>query len=192
METEAPKKQRRGPGLVGHVLEMTLLEIAESGFDRLSIERVAARSGVNKTTIYRRWPTPRRLAEAALDHAADRGRPPDTGSLHEDLVQYLLRLHHVSNNPLAPALLRWRLGGVPPGEAQGDLQTRFARADIDTLSIFQRALERGELPPTTDLTLLRDAFVGLAHYLKVAGRIVPQTVVDLFLNGAKSDNRAGR
>lgn len=189
MASDTSQKQKRGPGLVRHVLHVTLLELAEAGFDRLSIERVATRSGVNKTTLYRRWPTPQRLAEAALDLVADGAPPPDTGSLREDLVQYLLRLNNAANHPLAPALLRWRLGGVPQGEEQGDLQKRFARADNEMLMMFQRALERGELPQTTNLYLLRDAFVGMAHYLEVAGAVEPQQVADLFLSGAKSDTQ---
>ena len=186
MESDTSPKQMRGPGLVRHVLQITLLEIAEAGLDRLTIERVATRSGVNKTTLYRRWPTPQRLAEAALDLVADAAPPPDTGSLREDLVLYLLRLHGASNHPLAPALLRWRLGGVPEGEAQADLQKRFARADDETLVMFQRARDRGELAQTANLQFLRDAFVGMAHYLEVAGAAEPQRIADLFLSGAMS------
>ena len=188
MDSETSPKQLRGPGLVRHVLEMTLLEIAEAGFDRLSIERVATRSGVNKTTLYRRWPTPQRLSEAALDLVADGAPAPDTGSLRGDLVQYLQRLHGASNHPLAPALLRWRLGGIPQGEPQSDLEKRFARADEETLVMFQRARDRGELPHTVNIDFLRDAFVGMAHYLEAAGAVEPQSVADLFLNGAMSQS----
>ena len=53
----APPVQVRGPRLVEKVLQVTLEEVGRVGFAALSVETVAALAGVNKTTIYRRWPT---------------------------------------------------------------------------------------------------------------------------------------
>lgn len=184
MQNQSEPKQRRGPGLVRHVMKIALLEIADGGFDRLSIERVATRSGVNKTTIYRRWPTPESLASAALDFAADGLAPPDTGTLKGDLAEYVLRLQRASANPLAPALLRFRLGGVPEGMTQDNLRVRFNKADNGAMLIFERARDRGELGPSTDLVLLRDAFVGMSHYLQVVATVEPERIAELFLSGA--------
>ena len=56
----APPKARvggRSARIVARVLETTLEVLGHEGFGRLRIEDVASRAGVNKTTIYRRWPT---------------------------------------------------------------------------------------------------------------------------------------
>ena len=69
------------------VLTATLELMVETGYDGLSVDAVAARAGVHKTTVYRRWPTKAALVAAA---AADRSEQlvpvPDTGSLVGDLT----------------------------------------------------------------------------------------------------------
>ena len=76
------RKQIRGDELVAKVFRATLAEVGRVGVEHLSIEEVAERADVNKTTIYRRWPTPEGLARAALACAAESNTsPPDTGSL---------------------------------------------------------------------------------------------------------------
>ena len=71
----------RSARVVADVLRVTLELIGEHGFAGLRVEDVAARAGVNKTTIYRRWPTRADLVVAALIELAtpptgDRDRPP--------------------------------------------------------------------------------------------------------------------
>src|SRR5262249_19597962 len=67
------------------VLAATAQLLAEGGYSSLSVERVAARAGVAKTTIYRRWPSKAELVFAAAIHPPERGDPPDTGTLAGDL-----------------------------------------------------------------------------------------------------------
>src|SRR5438094_8033869 len=71
------------------VLDAAFAELGEKGYGGLSIEAVAQRSGVAKTTVYRRWPTRNELVADALDSRSDRYEPvPDTGSLRGDLTQF--------------------------------------------------------------------------------------------------------
>ncbi|WP_134738489.1 TetR/AcrR family transcriptional regulator [Nocardioides sp. 503] len=73
----------------GLMLASTLDLVAERGYERLTVDEVAARTGKAKTTLYRRWPTKEALVLAAI---RDAGRPPeadalpDTGSLRADLL----------------------------------------------------------------------------------------------------------
>jgi AcrR family transcriptional regulator len=71
------------------ILASTLDLLAEHGYERLTLDEVAARTGKAKTTLYRRWATKEDLVLAAVRSA---GRPPeaetlpDTGSLRTDLI----------------------------------------------------------------------------------------------------------
>jgi AcrR family transcriptional regulator len=66
----------RHPATDGAILEATFRELVEVGYGGLSVEAVAAGSGVAKTTIYRRWPTKRDLVIAALAVEAPFAPPP--------------------------------------------------------------------------------------------------------------------
>lgn len=74
--------------------EATLDLIAEIGFEGTTVELIAERSGVSRTTIYRHWPDPSVLFLEAFDPTSvDRQPPPLTGDFRTDLDGYL---HHVA------------------------------------------------------------------------------------------------
>jgi AcrR family transcriptional regulator len=64
------RKQIRRNELVAKVFQATLAEVGRVGVEHLSIEEVAERADVNKTTIYRRWPTPEGLAHHVREAVA--------------------------------------------------------------------------------------------------------------------------
>ena len=83
--------RRRGEELYAAIFEATLAELA-AGYSRLAMERVAARAGASKASLYRRWPNRAELVVAALRHQY--GGPeltPDTGNLRDDLLALLRR-----------------------------------------------------------------------------------------------------
>src|SRR5258706_13847132 len=81
------RPQARGSPVVARVLRATIEELARIGYGALSIEEVANRAGVNKTTVYRRWPTKAELVRAALRSMGDdKVCQPATGSLRGDLL----------------------------------------------------------------------------------------------------------
>ena len=63
--------------------------VLDAGVDGFSVDEVARRSGVAKTTIYRHFPSAKELLVAALDRIMTAPPTPDTGSLREDLLEYL-------------------------------------------------------------------------------------------------------
>src|SRR5882757_10372604 len=64
--TEGVRVKGRAARVVSDVLIATAEELSRVGYSSLRVEDVAARSGVNKTTIYRRWPTKPELVGAAV------------------------------------------------------------------------------------------------------------------------------
>jgi len=83
------------------VLDATIVELGARGYEQLSMEAVAQRAQVHKTTVYRRWENKERLVVDALEAAADeRMEVPDTGDGAGDLVllAHAIRRTHGSGN----------------------------------------------------------------------------------------------
>src|SRR6266850_60153 len=76
--------------------------LRREGYARLTMERVAAESGVAKTTLYRRWPTKAALCmELYLDVAGRELRDPDTGDVASDLRHIADRVVHLQTRTVA-------------------------------------------------------------------------------------------
>ena len=87
--TEGLRVQGRSARVVDAVLKAVAEQLGLVGYAALRIEDVAARSGVNKTTIYRRWPNKHELVHAVLTESSYRMEVPDTGALRSDVHQML-------------------------------------------------------------------------------------------------------
>src|ERR1700712_3828040 len=87
--TEGVRVKGRAARVVTDVLHATAEELSRVGYAALRVEDVALRSGVNKTTIYRRWPTNPDPGGAPLRAVWEPPAVPDTGSLREDLIASL-------------------------------------------------------------------------------------------------------
>ena len=78
----------RGPKVRDAVLAATLAELADTGYAALTIENIARRARVHKTTIYRRWPDRESLVADVLGERIALDFPiPDAGSLQADLQE---------------------------------------------------------------------------------------------------------
>jgi AcrR family transcriptional regulator len=195
---ELKAKQVRGDRLVAKVLEATVVELSRSGLENISVESVAERAQVNKTTIYRRWPTPEKLVRAALLRVASESSVvPDTGTLRGDLSKLINMLRVVLASPHTHALIRMHLGGTMHGDlAALSLAIRHQK-DEQMKTIFVRAVERGELPPGTDIDLLYDTIVGAFFNFAVfrpdpASKARMEQAVDLILVGAENATRPAK
>src|SRR3954452_8735043 len=67
------------------ILDATLEVLADVGYDRLTMDAVAARAKASKATLYRRWTNKVSLVVEALQHQKGPNVVPDTGSLRNDL-----------------------------------------------------------------------------------------------------------
>jgi AcrR family transcriptional regulator len=129
--------------------------IAEVGYDRMTVDAIAARSGVSKPTLYRRWPggKPDLVADAIRERHAEAGPVPDTGSLRGDLLALvtiqtgrLLADVHLASGLLTQLRTSAELAAVMREHVIAEERGRW-----DT--VLERARARGELPagPVTPL-----------------------------------------
>ncbi|MFD4483044.1 TetR/AcrR family transcriptional regulator [Streptomyces sp. NPDC058471] len=163
-----------GPRRKQQIFDATLKALARDGFESMTIEGIAEESGVNKTTIYRWWPSKSALLGAALIDAPLMDLPmADTGHLRGDLEHLVDGLVRLLTTHPSGAVARSVLGAAvsDPGLAtyiQGFFADRLAREQ----SLIDRAVARGELPPGTDTMLLMDLLAG-AVWLRAVFRRQP-------------------
>ncbi|WP_371525661.1 TetR/AcrR family transcriptional regulator [Streptomyces sp. NBC_01283] len=163
-----------GPRRKQQIFDATLKALARDGFESMTIEGIAEESGVNKTTIYRWWPSKSALVGAALIDAPLMDLPmADTGHLRGDLEHLVDGLVRLLTTQPSGAVARSVLGAAvgDPGLAtyiQGFFADRLTREQ----SLIDRAVARGELPPGTDTMLLMDLLAG-AVWLRVVFRRRP-------------------
>ncbi|NUO99570.1 MAG: TetR/AcrR family transcriptional regulator [Nonomuraea sp.] len=161
----APRKQQE-------IFDATLRLVAERGYDGLTVEGVAERSGVNKTTIYRWWPSKAALLGAALVESDLLGfEPPDTGSLRGDLVALVEQARRLLTHPPASDVAVTALAAAvrhPELDARRFFADRFARERL----IFERAAGRGELRESADPMLIVDLLAG-AVWMRAVFRGLP-------------------
>lgn len=164
---ELPQQKVRGPRLVARILEAALAEIARVGYEKLSVEEVAQRAAVNKTTIYRRWPDGDALALAALEHGSTDGTMPDHGNLRDDLLDYARQVRAVCRTPAMLSLARLQLSGGLTGKVGEIVRARVEASACNSRGIFERAAARGELAAGADLDVLHDLALGSVQQVLV-------------------------
>ncbi|TDC93087.1 TetR/AcrR family transcriptional regulator [Actinomadura sp. 7K507] len=167
---QVPPPRRRPGGRTARirtqVLDAVLAELAEHGYDGLTMEAVATRAGVHRATVYRRWGDPGGLLADVLDAAGDDDwRPSDTGSLQGDLAALNdeIQTALTAQPPVVAALIAASFRSEKAAHAQQRLwEDRYARCEI----VVSRAVQRGELPPGTEARpLLIAATAPLYHRL---------------------------
>ena len=133
----------------------------ERGFEGFTIDAVAVHSGVAKTTIYRHFPGRHTLLIATLDAMIAPVPTPNTGSLHNDLLELFLQRLPIAEDPHLRLIV---MGLLNASATDPDLQ-RVAAAMKDQRTepirtIVQLAMGRGEIPTTTDVNLAIDVIEG--------------------------------
>jgi len=161
----------RDPEVDEAILSTALRMLAEAGYARLTMDLVATRAGVGKASLYRRFPTKERLVLAAIQHQHELERPgvPDTGSLHRDMLSYLRAL--IRHRETRADWLQALAGEVMVNpELAGVFRRQVAEGLLSGFHVIVgRAVDRGELPPGTDIDLLAMLPLALLHHLRLAG-----------------------
>jgi AcrR family transcriptional regulator len=129
--------------------------LAEAGYARVTMDATAARAGVGKAAIYRRFGSKAELLFAAAVHGMDIEPPPDSGSLRGDLRAMAGIIHNRLSGPAAREVTPALLAEMARDES---LAARFrstfiAREQRDLAAILERAERRGELPRALDPAL---------------------------------------
>ncbi|MFJ1846070.1 MULTISPECIES: TetR/AcrR family transcriptional regulator [unclassified Streptomyces] len=169
------RRPGRGPRAAEAIFDTTLRHLAKRGYSRLTIEAVAQDAGVNKTTIYRWWPSKPALLRAAMLHSRVLDVDiPDTGSLRGDLItlteQVIGLLTGGRTEPIARAMTSGT--GLPDDELTALTRDFFADRFSREQPVFTRAAARGELPENTDPMLVLDLIAG-AVWMRVLLRREP-------------------
>jgi AcrR family transcriptional regulator len=163
------------------VLGAVIEELADHGWDQVSVESVAQRAGVHKTTVYRRWGDKNTLVAEALKAAAEsRIQMPDTGDVALDLrglaraVQVLLSSREGAATTRALAGRSHDTAGV--GRV---LPILWAARRAQVEPIVERAVARGQLPAgTSPDDLMKHLTAPLFHRLLVTAEPLTQAHAD--------------
>ncbi|MFC7327028.1 TetR/AcrR family transcriptional regulator [Marinactinospora rubrisoli] len=193
-----PQRRMRPGGRSARVNEAVLAavldEIVESGYAKLSVEKVATRAQVHKATLYRRWANKEELVAEALLARAGRVVPtPDTGSLREDLRRLSHAIGAYLSSPSGQAVVRTLVsdaGQVPEiaVAVRAFWTERFARAGV----IVERGVERGELSPDTDVAFFIERLIApLFLRSLVTAEPIDAAYADRVIDALLEDRTAG-
>jgi AcrR family transcriptional regulator len=148
---KAPKRRdagrERGVRVIEAVLQHTLSELAAHGLESLSVSRVAQLAQLNKTSVYRRWPTKEALVAAALEGILQTvgGKLVDTGSLEGDLMELLSQVAALTSQATGKAIFRAALSeSVAPYVAKLAVKNLAQQTTSPVKQLVTRAKARGE------------------------------------------------
>ncbi|MBF6349020.1 TetR/AcrR family transcriptional regulator [Nocardia flavorosea] len=191
MAAESDARTNARPRRADAIFTATLELLADTGYEGLTMEAVAARAGVNKTTLYRWWKSKDEVLAAALTDSDLLAFPvPDTGSLRGDLLETIHSIHTLLTDPATAPIAAAVLAAAPRRPALTAIGRAFFadRAEREH-PIFRRATDRGELPEHADPRLIMDMLAG-AIWFRLFLRAEPvgdedlSAAVDLVLVGA--------
>jgi AcrR family transcriptional regulator len=184
----------RGQKVRAAVLAATLTELAENGYAALTVDNVARRSGVHKTTIYRRWKNRESLVtDTMTDLAATKVPFRDTGDIDTDLRTLARSFVTFLNSPTGKAIAAATLsdaGRIPEiaDAKRRFFEDRFRRAQ----PVIAGAIARGELPAGTDpAEIVRTLVAPIYLRLLVTAEPIDKTTADNAAKVALAAARAG-
>jgi AcrR family transcriptional regulator len=152
------------------ILAATVEILDEAGFEKLTVEAVAARAGAAKTAVYRRWPSKVPLVVEALTRSQPRFEAPDTGSLRTDMIA----LWHSATDGggryierLLPVVTTYLNTG---DDLMDVMRERYFRPRLQaTQAVIARAVARGEIRADADPELAFDLLFGPLAYRWLRG-----------------------
>jgi AcrR family transcriptional regulator len=174
------------------VLEATVDILSDVGVERTTIDEVAERSGVAKTTIYRHWPSKQALVAEAVHGCLDLPVVPDTGHLRSDLLACFDSMIRKSlDGRMGTMMLSLLDSAQRDPELDRILNGYLDQRRRPVRVVLERAVARGELPEGTDVDLLVTMLSGPLVYTKLVlrrplTRALVERVVDGVLGGAES------
>ncbi|HEY8472608.1 MAG TPA: TetR/AcrR family transcriptional regulator [Natronosporangium sp.] len=185
------RPRRRGAALETAILQAAVEILTESGYQGLTMDRVAARAGTNKNAIYRRWPNRAALGLAAYRELVNTDTElPDTGELRGDVLALLRGANRHLASPTTGGVLR---GLLAAAATDPELAAQLRDSAIDAqssrwLTVLARAVARGEVPPealhprvaTVAIALLRNEYVARGT-TNVPDNVIVEIVDEVYL-----------
>jgi AcrR family transcriptional regulator len=188
----------RGTPVIRAVLGAAIDELARTGYGMLSLEQVAQRAGVHKTTVYRRWPTKSILLEAAFAAMVqDAPSVGETSGIRSTLLAVAHRLEATLSSPRGRGVVRLLLGGCPEPDLTALAAASRRQFMAPARNAIQRAIDRGDFRPGVDPDHLLGALTGGIIQMLFVERSRPssarlQSLVDILLVGVLPSDRARR
>ena len=173
--TEDNKPQGRPRSIESHraILKATLELLGEVGYERMSIERIASRAKVGKSTIYRRYKGKEELAADAIENIREEVVIPDTGNIWTDIDALIENAARITFNPLGKQAVATIISSASSNPefariyAEKYLQPRKEAFAV----VIERAKARKEVKFDLDADFVFDVMSGMMLY----GLIFPPT-----------------
>ncbi len=175
--------RRLDPSRDAAILEATFDGLADVGYDRLSMDDIAARAHVGKAAIYRRWRSKAEVAVAAMIWWREQIGAvvvPDTGSLRGDvdaIVAMVPDFEEGDRGTLGVLLGLANAARHDPELAAAIRDHALARSRKSFSEVLDRAVARGEIPPGRDLTLVPDVLHGMNALRLVTGQPIDKPYI---------------
>jgi AcrR family transcriptional regulator len=143
------------------ILEAVLDELVVVGYGDLTIEGVAARAGVGKSTIYRHWSGKLALVEDAFRTLKAQVLVPEAGTLRERVTAMMEQVAGLVEESTYSACMPALIEAAERDPQVRDFHCAFSRERRAVLvDLLRDAVENGELPSDSEPELLADALVG--------------------------------
>ncbi|MET9216138.1 MULTISPECIES: TetR/AcrR family transcriptional regulator [unclassified Nocardia] len=177
MSSPSPTPRTRPGGRTARirtqVLDAVRAELAENGYDAVTVDAVAARAGVHRATVYRRWRDTGGLIADLFTAAGDIDwQPRDTGSLVGDLTALNQEIQDSLGEPnsIAVALIAVSFRSAEAADALRQLWAdRYRQSEV----VVRRAVARGELAPAVDARALLITATAPVYHRLVLLRLEP-------------------
>ncbi|MHC0065782.1 TetR/AcrR family transcriptional regulator [Nostoc sp. UIC 10890] len=148
------------------ILQATLDLLAEVGYESMSIEAIASRAGVGKTTIYRRYTSKEELVADAIESLRDDLVIPDTDSFWGDMDILINNAAKKIDSPLGRQTLALIISTASSNPQFAEVYwTKYTKLRREAFSkILERAKSRGEIHKDADVELIIDLVSGSLYY----------------------------
>jgi AcrR family transcriptional regulator len=176
------------------VLAAAIEELSVRDYADISVESIAARAGVHKTTVYRRWGSKVEIIRQALVGAASEHiHVPDTGSVDSDLLLLARAVQAVLSAPQGAAILTGLIVGGLASAELAEVMRQYWAVRLEAISVIvERAVSRGELPAGTNpAALMRTLAAPLFYQLLVARAAVTEADANLSTAATVAAAKAG-
>jgi AcrR family transcriptional regulator len=148
------------------ILRATLDLLAEIGYESMSIEAIASRAGVGKTTIYRRYTSKEELVADAIESLRDDLAIPDTGSFWGDMDILIKNAAKKIDSPLGRQTLALIISTASSNPQFAEVYwTKYTKLRREAFAkVLERAKSRGEIHNNADVDLIIDLVSGSLYY----------------------------
>lgn len=161
------------------ILEATLAILSEAGYDRLTMDAVAARAKASKATLYRRWSSKGKLVIDALHASKGPDHYPDTGSLRGDLEAAFCGMGGLTDPEMVAIMSSLMTAIGRDKQFAEEFREHFIAGKLEASNtIWERARQRGELRPDLDLDLMSNALAGVVlHRVFMLGQPATEDLI---------------